>query len=176
MNHALKMIHRQSIGILLIMIVPMVAHTQTNDGQNTQTRLRRWSFTANAILFGGGMSEEITQSMYAGGFDDPTAQWFFGSGTITHPASYPEPSSTITLSYRYSNRLAFRLITGTAGVGSTHGYNGDVGGYIFLRESHSTFALVPSLVAGEFARIGIGPALHKLEVKRKGSESSLTPV
>jgi hypothetical protein len=166
MIRSVEMIHRREIVVLLLLAVPMVVHAQTNNGQNTQTRLKRWSFTANATLYGGGLSEEITKSMCAGGFDDPTTKWLFGSGTITHPKCYPELSSSITLSYRCSERLAFRLIFGTAGVGSIHGYNGDVRSFIFLRESHTTTALIPSLIAGEVARIGIGPALHRLEVQR----------
>ncbi|MCK4772758.1 MAG: hypothetical protein KAT18_07540 [Candidatus Latescibacteria bacterium] len=167
MTHVAKMTHRLDIVVLLILIFPMVVHAQTNNGQDTQIMLKRWSFTATATLYDGGLSEEIIKSMRASGFDDPTTRWLFGSGTIKHPQSYPALTSSITLCYRYSNRLAIRLFTGTAGAGSIHGYNGDVGKYIFLKESHSTTALIPSLIAGEVARIGIGPALHKLEVQRE---------
>jgi len=167
MIHESRMIHRLSLAVLLILTFPAIVCAQHSSERDTRVKGKRWSITANATLFGSGLSEEITEAMRAGGFDDPTTRWLFGSGIIEHPQSYPELTSSITLCYRYSDRLAIRLFIGTAGVGSHHGYNADVGRYIFLKEVHSTTALIPSLIAGDVARIGIGPALHKLEIHRE---------
>ena len=166
MIHEFRMTHRLSLVVLLILTFPTIVRAQPSSERDTRVKVKRWSITANATLFGSGLSEEITEAMRAGGFDDPTFGWLFGSGIYEHPQSYPELTSSITLCYRYSDRLAIRLFTGTAGVGSVHGYNGNVRRFIFLKESHTTTALIPSLIAGEVARIGIGPALHKLEIQR----------
>ena len=133
-----------------------------------------WSVSVAAGGGSGRSSQGVEAAMRAGGFDDRSPASFFGPGR-NHPFSRGGGLvGLLTVRRRFGKMAHVRAVMGGITLGQTHGYKagqGFGGGYVFLKQSVSTYAIMAGINAQHDAGpwVAAGPALHGVALEHMES-------
>lgn len=160
--------------VALLLPIPILSLTgQGGAVASKSTPARRWAVSISIGWSWGNSHSALERSLTAGGFNDPFPCLIF-CGSVAEP----EPSSTgglvtstLALSYAVRPSLDVRLQEMSADLGETSGYNAASASarFLSLHQAVRSIAAFPVVNLGGILRIGVGPALHFVNVSRTDS-------
>lgn len=116
----------------------------------------------------GGPSQEIEDAMWGAGLDDPGDGGILGTENVSYPRTHEFPQRVgVWLGGRgkvHGGVLSWGFGAGWTGLGKVEGHDGRNGLFVTAKSTMMTFAPMAWLDLGPVVRLGVGPAVHVVDV------------